>query len=146
MAPATPSSAIGALFFFKEPLAAPCCVKWVSACCKKKKVSAEPAFLKKKINKQDGFYFGWKRTSVVLFYMGRSSLFVDKGEFPVCCNIIPYLRVLLKSEFDLVNINTLAHPAGAWLISHTFFSQRTIFFSHNESANNTFNHDFSAQR
>lgn len=65
--------------FFKEPLAAPCCVKWVSA---------EPAFLKKKINKRDGFYFCWKRTSVVLFYMGRSSLFVDEGSS--LCAVISY--------------------------------------------------------
>jgi hypothetical protein len=27
-----------------------------------------------------------------------------------------------------------------------FFNQRTVFFSHNESANSTFNHVFSAQR
>jgi len=27
-----------------------------------------------------------------------------------------------------------------------FFSQRTIFFSHNKSANNTFNHGLSAKR
>jgi hypothetical protein len=34
----------------------------------------------------------------------------------------------------------------ACLISRTFSAQQTVFFSHNKSANSTFNHGFSAKR
>ena len=40
----------------------------------------------------------------------------------------------------------LGHFRPLRLASHIFFSQRTIFFSHNKSANNTFSHDLSAKR
>jgi hypothetical protein len=58
--------------------------------------------------------------------------------------------VLLTYELWKISL-TISHTTilFACLIIHTFqlvFSARTVFFSHNKSANSTFSHDFSAKR
>jgi hypothetical protein len=58
--------------------------------------------------------------------------------------------VLLTYELWKISL-TISHTVilFACLIIHTFqlvFSARTVFFSHNKSANSTFSHDFSAKR
>jgi len=70
---------------------------------------------------------------------------MNHGTLPAKMFVI-YLDVVVLENYGIKNYSSICQRPVRLAYKPYFFSQRTIFFSHNKLANSTFSHGLSAKR